>query len=253
MQIFTMSNNRIVDRSDQFDEKGADTLDVMAQASAFNQWMYDTIKNHCKGRILEIGSGIGTISQFFLKDHLDIYVSDIQRQYRDHLHELLRVHKRDQKPCEINLVDDHFDDQHTDRFGTFDTVFALNVIEHIENDDLAIFNATKLLKPGGQLIILVPSYNFLYNQLDTALSHYRRYTTSSLGELFSKHDLQIKHKQYFNLAGIPSWFISGKILGNSLIPSSQLGLFNKMVPVFKLLDRIVFNKVGLSTIIVGQK
>ena len=248
-----MSNKRIVDTSDQFDEKGAKTLDVMAKASAFNQWMYDTIKRHCKGQILEIGSGIGNISQFFLKDHLDIYVSDIQRQYRDHLHKLLRVHKRDQKPFEINLIDDNFDDQHTEKFGAFDTVFALNVIEHIENDDLAISNAKKFLKPGGQLIILVPSYGFLFNQLDTSLSHYRRYTTSSLGELFSKHDFQIKHKQYFNLAGIPAWFISGKILGNSIIPSSQLRLFDTLVPLFKCIDWVTFNKVGLSTIIVGEK
>ena len=37
---------------------GTDTLEVISEADNFNRWMYETIKPHCSGEILEIGSGI---------------------------------------------------------------------------------------------------------------------------------------------------------------------------------------------------
>jgi len=41
------------------DEKGYQTLEVIAKADKFNQWMFETIRPYCRGSILEIGSGIG--------------------------------------------------------------------------------------------------------------------------------------------------------------------------------------------------
>lgn len=47
------------------DSEGEDTLNTIALAHRFNHWMYCSIKPFCKGKILEIGSGIGNISDFF--------------------------------------------------------------------------------------------------------------------------------------------------------------------------------------------
>jgi len=53
--------------------------------------------------------------------------------------------------------------------------------------------------------------------------------------------------------GIPGWYISGKLQKNKTIPKGQMSLYNKFVPVFKLVDKLLFNKVGLSVISVGIK
>lgn len=47
---------------------GYSILKSISGADKFNRWMYETIKPFCKGRILEIGGGIGNISQYFLND-----------------------------------------------------------------------------------------------------------------------------------------------------------------------------------------
>jgi 2-polyprenyl-3-methyl-5-hydroxy-6-metoxy-1,4-benzoquinol methylase len=72
-------------------------------------------------------------------------------------------------------------------WGTFDTVYALNVVEHIKDDNLAISNAKKLLKHDGNIIILVPAYQALYNRFDIVLEHYRRYNEQRLNSLLSNH------------------------------------------------------------------
>ena len=131
--------------------------------------------------------------------------------------------------------------------------FYLNVLEHIESDQKAVVNSIKLLKPGGKLIILVPAYGFLYNVFDKELGHYRRYTRRTLEGIVVKCGLQQIHSRYFNFAGIPGWFISGKFQKNRTIPSNQMKLYDALVPVFKVCDKIIFNSAGLSVVVTGTK
>lgn len=230
------------------DDGGAKTLNTIAQANKFNAWMYDTIRPYCKGRILEIGSGIGNISSFFVRDGANITLSDIRPAYCDHL----RARFPDQAVTNLDLVHPNFDQQYAALLNSFDTVFALNVVEHIQDHELAISNATKLLISGGSMVILVPAYQWLYNGFDKELEHFRRYTRKRLKALMSPH-VNIVHTQYFNGAGIPGWFITGSILRRKLIPEGQMKVFNTLVPVFRLLDRLVNNTIGLSVIAAGTK
>jgi 2-polyprenyl-3-methyl-5-hydroxy-6-metoxy-1,4-benzoquinol methylase len=235
------------------DSVGLKTLQAVSGAKNFNQWMYETIQPFCEGKILEIGSGIGNISEFFLKSNASISLSDIRPAYCQQLQSRFSANKNLQQVFCIDLIHPDFDNEYETLLENFDTVFALNVVEHIENDSLAIVNCKKLLKPGAKLVILVPAYQWLYNRFDKELHHYRRYSKSSLINLFSKQRLEIIKSKYFNFMGIPGWFFSGKILRNSSIPKGQMKLYDKLVPVFKVVDKILFNKAGLSVIAVGKK
>lgn len=237
----------------EIDQVGQDTLNALDKADAFNRWMYETISPFCKGEILEIGSGIGNISVHFFKENRKLLVSDIRDYYCELLRNKFETNSNFLGVRKIDLIHPEFDVQYQALFQRFDTVFALNVIEHIEKDHLALENASKFLKPGGNLIILVPSYSFLFNEFDRQLEHYRRYTLPSLELIFVKQKLKVIHSQYFNLAGIAGWFFSGRLLKRKIIPKGQLKLFNRLVPLFKLLDTLVFKRAGLSSIVVGQK
>jgi hypothetical protein len=37
------------------------------------------------------------------------------------------------------------------------------------------------------------------------------------------------------------WFWYGKILGRKILPKGPIDTYNKMVPIFKIADKIVFN------------
>lgn len=232
----------------EIDLEGLETLSVIEKANKFNKWMYETIKPYSKGRILEIGCGIGNISEFFINDNFDIVLSDL----RDNYIEIVK-NKFTNEVIKIDLVDVDFDTKHKDLIGTFDTVFALNVVEHIKDDHKAIENCKKLLKNQGHLIILVPAYQSLFNNFDVELEHYRRYTQKSLKQLIKANQLNIIKTFSFNVIGILGWFVSGSILKKKTIPEGQMGLFNKLVPVFKLADILTLKKIGLSVICISVK
>lgn len=235
------------------DNQGEDTLKTIALANHFNRWMYRTIKPFCAGKILEIGSGLGNISEFFLQDQANIFLTDIRDGYCESLRNMFKDAATLAGIEQMDLVDADFDKKFTQLFGTFDTVFALNVVEHILDDQLAALNCKKLLKPGGNLIILVPAYQWLYNNFDKELEHYRRYNRKQVETLFLLCGFNIRHSQYYNAAGIAGWFVSGKMQRHKIIPASQIRLYNKLVKFFILFDKLILNSFGLSVITVGRK
>lgn len=234
----------------EIDKEGWETLDAIAEADKFNEWMYQTIRPYCTGKILEIGSGIGNISKFFLDAKSDITLSDIRPVYCGVLKDKFPGAK---DVIQLDLTHPSFAAEYAQHLGKYDSVFALNVVEHIEDDSLAIRNCHQLLREQGKLVILVPAYQKLYNRFDRELEHFRRYTRKKLNQIFINEKFQVQHSQYFNFMGIPGWYVSGKLQKNKTIPKSQMSLYNRLVPVFKLVDKCLFNKIGLSVISVGIK
>ena len=233
---------------------GQSTLETIASAERFNEWMYNTIKSFCSGKILEIGSGIGNISQFFLRAGSieSLTLSDIRKDYFRVLQQKFSQYNSLEDVILLDLSEPEFEKKYKRYHQTFDTLFALNVIEHIQDDNTAIRNCRFLLKKRGHLIILVPAYSFLYCGFDEELGHYRRYTKKSLEHVFRKNGIEIDHSQYFNFIGILGWFFSGIILKKRVIPAGQMGFYNRMVPFFKMIDKMILNSSGLSVIIVGR-
>lgn len=237
-------------RFKEHDEEGMGTLETLAEAEQLNRWMYETIKPYCKGKIIEVGSGIGNISRYFIENGEDLVMSDIRKDYTDRLK--TRFESRDPRVYRLDISAPGFVQEHEKLVGAFDTVFSLNVLEHIEDEQQAIRNYVSLLRPGGHLILLVPAYQALYNKFDRMLYHYRRYTRDTLRSALEK-ETEVVHTQYFNAAGILGWYVSGTILQNKTLPGGQVRLYNRLVPLFRILDRLLMNKVGLSVIAVGKK
>lgn len=242
--------------TDQFhetDPSGLQTLERFANATRFNRWMFDTIQPYCKGHVLEVGSGIGNLSRFFLENNFRLTVSDLRDEYLNILHNKFGGHPNLAGIQPIDLAVVNFEERFHDLLECFDTIVALNVVEHIQNDAQAIANCKKMLKPGGHLIVLVPAYRWLYNQLDVELGHYVRYQAGSLKKLLRSQQLEIMALRYFNAVGIFGWMINGRIFRKKLIPRGQLQIFNKLVPLIKFVDSITLRSIGLSVLSVARK
>lgn len=235
------------------DKVGKDTLDMIGEADLFNEWMFQTIYPFSNGEILEIGSGLGNISKFYLNNGDEIMLTDLRKEYCLSLQDKFGSKQNLLGIDQLNLTHPEFEQAYSDHLEKYDTVFALNVIEHIEDDNLAICNCKKLLRKDGHLIILVPSYQKLYNRFDKELGHFKRYTLETLSDLFIKNEIEIIHKKYFNFIGVFGWYISGGLLKKDTIPSNQMKIYNKLVPLWKKVDRLLKNRIGLSTIVVGRK
>jgi SAM-dependent methyltransferase len=64
----------------------------------------------------------------------------------------------------------------------FDVVSAFDVIEHIDDDRLALSEMYKACRRGGGLILTVPQHPSLWSRVDDAAKHKRRYTRKDLVE-----------------------------------------------------------------------
>jgi len=228
------------------------TLQAISRAVKFNRWMYETIKPYCNGRVLEVGSGIGNISSFFVQDNFDITLSDIDDHYIQKLKNRFAPAGNVRDIIFLDLQQPDFQNSYATIMGSFDTVFLLNVLEHLDNDSQALHNCKKLLKTGGTLVVLVPAYSWLYSKLDKGLRHCRRYTLGMLQNLFNKQQLTVRKRFYFNALGIVAWSYA-KIFRLSAVPGREMGIYNKLVPLAKAIDRLFVAKIGLSAIIIGEK
>ena len=59
---------------------------------------------------------------------------------------------------------------------TFDIVSAFDVAEHCEPEALVFAEFSRVLKPGGRLLISVPAYEWAWSEFDEQNGHHRRYT-----------------------------------------------------------------------------
>jgi SAM-dependent methyltransferase len=59
--------------------------------------------------------------------------------------------------------------------SSVDAVVALDLFEHLAQDDQAMRECWRVCKPGGIVVLTVPAYRFLWSEHDEALHHLRRY------------------------------------------------------------------------------
>ena len=242
-----------IEELQQTDPAGLETLEQFAQAKQFNRWLFDSIAPWCRGEVLEVGSGIGNLSTLFLDHGFALTATDLRKEYCHLLQKQFGNHPGLQQVVNLDLVAPDFNTRYSALSNSFDTVVALNVVEHIRNDDLAIAHCHQMLKPGGNAVILVPAYQWLYNPFDKELGHYKRYNAQRLSKLMERQGFEVIATSYFNAAGIFGWWLSGSLLRKKIIPASQLKTFNKLVPFFRLIDQITFHRLGLSVIAIGRK
>lgn len=66
------------------------------------------------------------------------------------------------------------------RSDSLDLVSAMDSLEHIQEDNAALKELFRILKPGGKLLVTVPAFGFLWSEHDEALQHLRRYSAAEL-------------------------------------------------------------------------
>ncbi len=213
------------------DEHGSQILGRLARAPRFNAWMADTIRPFCGTRILEIGSGTGNLTRRLIP-RTRYVASDINPLY---------LHTLGTLTSDRPYLDAQFCDV-TDLAsfprveGGFDTVIALNVIEHVEGDREALANIRSVLAPGGRAIVLVPQGEALFGTLDEVLGHKRRYSERGLRRLAEEAGYSVREVVRFNRVGTPAWWLNGKLLKRRDFGLLQVVALNALMPLFRLID-----------------
>ncbi|HSY17982.1 MAG TPA: class I SAM-dependent methyltransferase [Candidatus Acidoferrales bacterium] len=83
-----------------------------------------------------------------------------------------------------------------------DVLTALDVIEHVQDDQAALREFLRVTRPGGLIVITVPALMALWSDWDVTLRHFRRYDRPALLKIIPP-GLEVRHINYVNVAVLP--------------------------------------------------
>ncbi|HYS77313.1 MAG TPA: class I SAM-dependent methyltransferase [Candidatus Dormibacteraeota bacterium] len=86
----------------------------------------------------------------------------------------------------------------------YDVVALFDVLEHLDDDALALRRAASLLSPSGLLVATVPAHRFLWSPHDVINHHRRRYTRRELRSRIHQSGLVLSRLSYFNMFLFPA-------------------------------------------------
>jgi|SRR6478735_387868 len=82
---------------------------------------------------------------------------------------------------------------------SLDLVVAFDVLEHLQDDDAAVAEVRRVLRPGGTYLIAVPADPRLWSSHDVAVDHVRRYTREGLVELLGRGGFEVGDVRSWNV------------------------------------------------------
>jgi SAM-dependent methyltransferase len=80
--------------------------------------------------------------------------------------------------------------------GSFDAVMLCDVLEHVPDDQRALDEAARVLRPGGITVLTLPALGFLWGTHDEALGHYRRYHPRRVRQMVAQAGLRLERLSF---------------------------------------------------------
>ena len=138
----------------------------------------------------------------------------------------------------------------------FDGVIAMDILEHIPDDQLAIQELARVMKSGASLFVTVPAFPFLWSKHDEKVSHVRRYRKSEIESLVKNNGLKIVNIRYWNSILFPIGVITRLLsLDNSkmTVPPRLLNQFLKKLTSTEAKFQIFGKLPGITLIVEAKK
>jgi SAM-dependent methyltransferase len=99
--------------------------------------------------------------------------------------------------------------------AAFDLLCALDIIEHVDDDDGALSELSRVARDGAALLISIPLHPSYWTSFDDFVGHARRYEPSRLLEKLAQHDLVVERSAVFGmrpqssrLVDVGMWWLS---------------------------------------------
>lgn len=131
------------------------------------------------GRVLDIGAGSGSLGSLLAERFEYVGIEPDRTSYEK---ARLRLGKRGR------VLNRSFEEFVADE--PFDLVCAFEVLEHIEDDAAALQQWTRVLRPGGWLLVTVPHGRARFGPGDERMGHFRRYEAGDLTSLLEAAGLR---------------------------------------------------------------
>ena len=218
-------------------------LNQLGKVTHYLDWQHSLLGPHLGKNILEMGCGIGLITQFLLRKE-DALISAVDYSPVS----LSQLLQQLAPPSRLRLIRGDLEDPDLwlRLSAPFDTVIAVSLLEHLEDDALLLQRLAPCLASGGQVLLIVPAHPWLYGSIDVLACHRRRYDKKRIAALFRQSGLEPLELTYFNLPGALAWWYRFVVRKQSDFSAQELGWFNRLIPVIRRLESWLPMPCGLS-------
>lgn len=151
--------------------------------------LLDRVRAGTSGRIVEAGCGTG--GNLYL---LSGFGEVVAFEPSETAVTLARARNPEVR-IELGALPDHLPFERS----AFDVVAALDVLEHVDDDDASLRALVSLAKPGGHILVTVPAHPWLWGSHDRRLHHRRRYTRERMRSIIDRAEVDVLVETSFNL------------------------------------------------------
>ncbi len=230
-------------------------LEALADIPNYYQWILANFREHLKGKVIEIGAGVGHLSALYADSVAHLLLVEPARN----LHQ--RLANRFASNPKIAIRGGLLDELHAEELASpgihgapYDAALLVNVLEHVENDLQMLRQLFDLLRPGGVLLLFVPALPFLYGALDSRVGHVRRYTRLGLAEVVRQAGFKLELLKYFDAIGVLPWLIVGRVLRQGRHSERAAHIYDRfVVPVGRALESQFPPPLGKNLIAIARR
>ena len=224
-------------------------LPVFLKAVNWKKYFSNFILPYLKGRVLEVGAGIGASTNFLNCTSVTEWVL---------LEPDLNFYKILQKKLKEGILaaNSIVQNGNIDSVGEgkkFDTILYIDVLEHIYDDNEELRKASTHLTQGGHIIVLSPAFQSLYSSFDESIGHYRRYDKAAISGLKAP-SLELISVRYLDSMGFfASW--TNKLILKQKYPTEKQILFwdRWLLPISGIVDKLFGHSFGKSVLCIWKK
>lgn len=224
-------------------------LEVLAQMPNYYNWIIEVFRPKLRGRVMEVGSGRGTIAEMMLTSVESLDLIEPSKHLTDLFPERLKSSPK------VTVFNESLENRLPKiKDLSLDAIVMVNVLEHIENDGKAIGQLSRVLKSKGYLLLFVPALNFLFSELDRVHGHLRRYDKKSLEKLVIKEGFEVEFSRYFDFSGILPWWLINKVFRQTTFNPKVVEVYDSyVIPFTKFLETRISPPLGKNIILIARR
>jgi len=220
---------------------GRDNLEAMKKATRYNDFLLNLIREYSVGsRALDHGAGAGTFAVPINRGDMTVLCMEPDTGLRAELAQSgLDVAASLGEVAECSV----------------DYAYTLNVLEHIKDDNEAILELYRCLRPGGRLLVYVPAFEILYSQMDKHVGHFRRYRRKPVVQLLQTVGFDVSKAWYVDSLGFLATLVY-KLVGSrsGSVSSNSVAFYDSMIfPLSRIIDILSVGSFGKNLVVVATK
>ncbi|HUA87240.1 MAG TPA: bifunctional glycosyltransferase/class I SAM-dependent methyltransferase [Bryobacteraceae bacterium] len=227
---------------------GRGLLNNLTGTPQYLSWMTRVLRPQLGDTVLEIGAGLGNLTGRLMARKVSYVAAEKDPLY---LHALRNRFLRtpNVSVCRLDPEEPLDYARWTEQF---DTALCVNVLESTRHPQAVLESLGRCVKPGGNLIVLVPQGPRLFGSLDRALGHLHRFSRAEIEQMVAAAGFRVEGERQLNKIGALAWWVNGKILRRKKIGKPALKLFDKTVWVWRRMD-VLLPWRGLSLVVIARK